>query len=85
MPSRFTILTHFSQRYSKLAQLDEFLPLSPSPVCSAFDGMSVSPRSMRGTGEAMNELLERAFAPEVAYMEKVGGGGGTCKENSEIV
>lgn len=68
MNAKFTMLTHFSQRYCKLPILDE---IEAEPVDSlgiAFDGMSVTPTSFRHV-RAVFPALRTVFAEAIQEME----------------
>ncbi len=65
MGAAFTLLTHFSQRYSKVPPLEEFR--DAESVAIAFDNLSVSPRTF-GLVRRMYQALERVFADEFEQM-----------------
>ncbi|XP_023347836.1 zinc phosphodiesterase ELAC protein 2-like [Eurytemora carolleeae] len=67
MEAKFTLLTHFSQRYSKIPLLDEIQ--GKENVGIAFDNMVVNPVSMR-TIPGLYPALKRIFHSEVREMEE---------------
>jgi len=66
MESKEVILTHFSQRYSKVCQLSEFRHIEN--VCVAFDHMTVSPKTLEQVRRAY-PALEFVFKTEMEEME----------------
>ncbi len=72
MRARSVILTHFSQRYSKVPTLDEFKESGrTTSVCLAFDHMTVSPQTLPWTRVGpLVPVLEACFAEEMRQMEE---------------
>jgi len=67
MGAKFTLLTHFSQRYSKLPLLEEIE--GQANVGIAFDNMVVNPQTMKNI-PAIYPALKRFFAEEILDMKR---------------
>lgn len=63
MNARKLILTHFSQRYPKLPQLDNNIDVKAKEFCFAFDSMIVDYEKI-GEQQTVFPLLNKAFAEE---------------------
>ena len=77
MKAGFTLVTHFSQRYSKIPVLDEFR--DEENVGIAFDHLSVSPQSLHlirpmypMLEELYNELVEEMEGSQIHALQKQG-------------
>lgn len=69
MEAEKLILTHFSQRYPKLPQMDNNLKITANEYCFAFDGMIVDFEKL-GEQSPKFSLLNRAFVDEKNSFEK---------------
>ena len=67
MDARFTILTHFSQRYSKVPQFDEFR--HEENVGVAYDNLSVTPRTFAHLRAGYSEL-EAIFEEDLTLIRE---------------
>jgi ribonuclease Z len=68
MDAKFTMLTHFSQRYCKLPILDEIEKEPMENLGIAFDGMSVTPATYRHIRITF-PALKTVFAEAIRDME----------------
>lgn len=70
MNARKLILTHFSQRYPKLPQLDNNIDVMAREFCFAFDSMIVDYEKI-GEQQRIFPLLNKAFVEEKEEEEDV--------------
>jgi ribonuclease Z len=68
MEAKFTMLTHFSQRYCKLPVLDEIEAETMNNLGIAFDGMTVSPATFEYI-RLTYPALRTVFAEAIREME----------------
>ena len=68
MEAKFTMLTHFSQRYCKLPWLDEIEAETMNNLGIAFDGMAVSPATFEHI-RLTYPALRAVFAEAVREMQ----------------
>jgi ribonuclease Z len=68
MQAKFTMLTHFSQRYCKLPMLDEIEAETMNNLGIAFDGMAVRPSNFEYV-RLMYPALKAIYAEAIRDME----------------